>query len=133
MLEGFLFLCFTYLYLNNSQELWCGKDTLGAFKAQQFMLRPWLVRLTLVYIALLTTWYCSTLLEVDSYNTIKVSYLELTLAVAGAFELWAMYGSIQVLSSGVLTTLTDNSKLALEIRRARVSHHYLLICGLAKF
>ena len=133
LLEASLFACFTFLTLNEGQDLWVAKDSLNFFKTQHFEFPPFLFRLGILCFTIIVLY--SLLISIESnFITNKPNKLvSFVICLSGLSELYftSILAHCLYLSSYELSS--SKSKFVLESRRLRVFNQFLIICSLAKF
>lgn len=133
LLEAFLFACFSFLLLNEGQDLWVAKDSLKFFKTHHFSVPQFIFRLSILCLSIVTLYYL--LISIESHILITkpnkiVSFILILSCLSEVYFTGIVSHYLYVV---FYETPSIKSKLSSEFRRLRIFNQFLLICSLAKF
>lgn len=133
LLEAFLFACFSFLLLNEGQDLWVAKDSLKFFKTHHFSVPQFIFRLSILCLSIVALYYL--LISIESHILITkpnkiVSFILILSCLSEVYFTGVVSHYLYVV---FYETPSIKSKLSSEFRRLRIFNQFLLICSLAKF
>ena len=137
ILEFFLFLCFFYLTVMSSQEPFFMFDNSQIFKTHLFSWKLFLLKIFPLTLLIVTTYFLILSIKWNVFSKINLIVLFITLLLF--WILWSeFYQFFHIISFyGNFSWKYDEEDnywfLDNELKRTRISNHFLTICLIAKF
>lgn len=137
MLEFFLFFCFFYLTIMSSQEPFFMFDNSQIFKTHLFSWKSFFLKIQPMLIVIILTYF--SLINLKWLNFSKINVLISCITAILFFVLWVeFYQFFHIMSyyNNFIWNFEEDENywfLENDIKRTRISNHFLTICLVAKF